>query len=233
MIPNTPYPNATPQQLQQQQRMNNPGAQRLIGGMTGPLGPNQHGLMGPGVAARGGVGGMQRYFQTPTPAPVDPYPQVPTPQGPPTSAPTVPQGPTPEEIIGLWRRSQMPREPQVPLIPRVDDSDAWRATYGRAKETAGNQARRGLDALMEMQGARGILGGGLGINEIGQNIIGPAMNQLGDVNRQLSEQSYEAEVQRQHANAGLRMNQRGQDVTQRGQDMNLLPIIRSLYNVRY
>lgn len=227
------------------------------------LGPNPS----PGIPAgstglthrtgRAGAGGMARYFMPAPPRPTvenggyrpntgQPPPQQRPAAPAPAPAPSVP----PEQIIDLWRRTLMPREAPPPLPDRIqpiapiDDSEAWRATYGRAKETAGNQSRRALDALMEMQGARGILGGGLGISEIGSNVIGPALNQLGDVNRQLAEQSYAAEVDRQRTNYQGGINQRSQDIShhgnvyqggiqQRGQDQSLLPIIRALYNVSY
>lgn len=127
-----------------------------------------------------------------------------------------PSGPT-QEMGG--QIAPLPPVDPVPDIQPIDDSAAWRATYGRAKETAGNQARRGMDALMELQGARGILSGGLGVAEIGQNIIGPAMNQLGDVNRQLAEQAYQAEVARQQTNYQGRINQRSQNYGGRGQEL--------------
>ncbi len=234
-----------------QQRNSYRQPQAMTGGLrpNQPLQFNQGGIMGGRGAPGGGSGGMQRYFSVPEgPAPATTVPNPGQPPGP--NGPAGPPGPTPEEIINLWRRNTLPREAPPPLPPRVapiapiDDSEAWRATYGRAKETAGNQARRGLDALMEMQGARGILGGGLGVGEIGSNILGPALNQLGDVNRQLAEKSYDAEVDRQKTNYQGGINQRSQDIShhqgvfggninQRGQDYNLLPIIRSLFQVKY
>ncbi len=120
------------------------------------------------------------------------------------SGPSGPSGP----MGGLI--DAMPQLPKVAPIAPIDDSEAVRAAYGRAKDTAGMQGRAAMDSLMDMQGARGIVGSGLGLNEAG-GVIAEGARQLGDVNRDIAERQVENERWRQGTNYQGEIGQRGQD----------------------
>lgn len=130
-------------------------------------------------------------------------------------------------IMQQWRSIQNPMLPREAEIPYIDDTAAAQAAYGRAKDTAGQQGRGAMDALMDVQGARGIVGSGLGVNEAG-GVIGAVNSNLADVNRERLIQAYQTELDRQTSNAGLRVTQRGQDIDQMGLNQGLL---NSIINV--
>lgn len=92
------------------------------------------------------------------------------------------------------------------------------AAYARAKDTAGNQGRAALNALMDVQGARGIVGSGIGANEAG-GVIGAANSNLSDVNREQLIQTLAANRARASEQYQGGIAQRGQDVTMRGQNI--------------
>lgn len=127
------------------------------------------------------------------------------PNAPRNTGPTAPNGP----MGGLIGAFPMPGE--VPEIPQIDDTAAVREAYARAKDTAGQQGRAAMDSLMDVQGARGIVGSGLGVNEAG-GVIAEGARQLGDFNREQAIQRVENERQRQYANYQGRINQRGQNM---------------------
>lgn len=167
--------------------------------------------------------------------------------------PQPPRTVRPETVIQTWRNNLLPR-PAAPArpapvaeIPYIDDTAAVQAAYNRAKDTAGQTGRAALNALMDVQGARGLLQGGtnsgLGINEAG-GLINAQAQMLADVNREQMIQRIENERQRQFANYQGRLNQRGQDMSfdtnifgneigMRGQDYSFLPAITSLYRLNY
>lgn len=105
--------------------------------------------------------------------------------------------------------AEQPMPAPVAPIGNIDDSEAVREAYARAKDTAGQQGRAALDALMDVQGARGIVGSGIGINEAG-GVIGEGARQLGDFNREQAIQRVENERWRQGTNYQGNINQRGQ-----------------------
>lgn len=123
-----------------------------------------------------------------------------------------PEGPMGGQI------SPLPAIPQVPEIGPIDDTAAVRGAYARAKDVAGQQGRAAMNALMEVQGGRGIVGSGLGVNEAG-GIISEGARQLGDFNREQAIQRVENERWRQGTNYQGRINQRGQDYGGRGQEL--------------
>jgi hypothetical protein len=115
--------------------------------------------------------------------------------------------------------SPLPDISYIPELQPVDDSQAAREAYARAKDTAGQQGRAAMDALMDVQGARGIVGSGIGLNEAG-GVIGEASRQLGDFNREQMIQRVENERRRREmAYQGL-INQRGQNINMRGQELD-------------
>ncbi len=104
----------------------------------------------------------------------------------------------------------------------VGGEDAARqAAFARAKDVAGSTGRAALNALMDVQGARGIVGSGLGLNEAG-GVIGEGARQLGEVGReQLIQDLANARQRAAEAYQGS-IAQRGQDVTLRGQNLQAL-----------
>lgn len=192
------YYGYAPQQQQQQQQSG-----PMSGAPTQPVNPNNTNP------------GMRAHLPPPVPN-VGQQPQVPGAQAPPPVAPI-----DVNSIMQQWRSIQNPMLPREAEIPHIDSTAAAQAAYGRAKDTAGQQGRGAMDALMDVQGARGIVGSGLGVNEAG-GIIGAVNSNLADVNRERLIQDYETELARQTSNAGLRVDQRGQDVTSQGQNNALL-----------
>ena len=134
---------------------------------------------------------------------------------PPPSAP-IPGPSQPGPMGGLI--GAMPMLPREGDIAPVEDAQATREAYARAKDTAGQHGRAALDALMDLQGARGIVGSGIGVNEAG-GVIAEGARQLGDFNREQAIQRVENERRRQEMNYQGRINQRGQDLS--WQDMEL------------
>ena len=126
---------------------------------------------------------------------------------PPQSSPTPPQSSPMGGLIGV-----MPLPPRVDGIAPVGNARATREAYARAKDTAGQQGRAALDALMDLQGARGIVGSGIGVNEAG-GVIAEGARQLGDFNREQTIQQVENERRRQEMNFQGRISQRGQDLS--------------------
>lgn len=132
---------------------------------------------------------------------------------------TGPAGPPPANGPEMGGQiAPLPVLPPVNDIGPIDDTEAVRAAYGRAKDVAGQQGRAAMNALMEVQGGRGIVGSGLGVNEAGGVIMAGA-NQLADVNREQAIQRVENERWRQGTNYQGRINQRGQDYGGRGQEL--------------
>lgn len=118
---------------------------------------------------------------------------------------------------GLMAEAQPVAEVAAP--PPVDDSAAVAAAYGRAKDVAGQQGRAALNSLMDLQGARGIQGSPLGINEAG-GVINAAASQLGDINREQLIQRVENERRRNEMIYSGLINQRSQNISQRGQELD-------------
>lgn len=132
-------------------------------------------------------------------------------QGPRTTQPT-----TTQETGGMI--GQLPNIPTIPAPERVDDTQAAAEAYARAKDVAGRQGRAAMDALMDVQGARGIVGSGLGVNEAG-GIIQEGAAQLGEFNRQQLINRIENERRRQEMIYQGGISQRGQDINQRQQEL--------------
>ena len=130
--------------------------------------------------------------------------------GPTTQAP---QAPAPGGLIG-----PLPELERIPERERVDDTQAAREAYARAKDTAGQHGRAAMDALMDVQGARGIVGSGIGVNEAG-GVIGEGARQLGEFNSQQLQQRVENERRRQEMIYQGLISQRGQDINMRNQEL--------------
>jgi len=135
---------------------------------------------------------------------------------PPTTGPRAPSPTTQQEQGGMI--GQLPPVPQIPGPERVDDTQAAAEAYARAKDVAGRQGRAAMDALMDVQGARGIVGSGLGVNEAG-GIIQEGAAQLGEFNRQQLINRIENERRRQEMIYQGGISQRGQDINQRQQEL--------------
>lgn len=162
----------------------------------------------------GGVAGFAPHVGSPTTFGINtgmaglmPPPGV----GPRTTQPTT--APETGGMIG-----QLPNIPTVPGPERVDDTQAAAEAYARAKDVAGRQGRAAMDALMDVQGARGIVGSGLGVNEAG-GIIQEGAAQLGEFNRQQLINRIENERRRQEMIYQGGISQRGQDINQRQQEL--------------
>jgi hypothetical protein len=113
------------------------------------------------------------------------------------------------------------RLPRIPEMESVDDSQAAREAYARAKDVAGSHGRAALDALMDIQGGRGIVGSGIGVNEAG-GVIAEGARQLGDFNREQAIQRVENERRRREINYQGNISQRGQDYGGRGTELQRL-----------
>lgn len=113
----------------------------------------------------------------------------------------------------------LPPTPEVANPTPVDDTQAAREAYARAKDTAGQQGRAAMDSLMDVQGARGIVGSGIGVNEAG-GVIGEGARQLGDFNSQQLQMRVDNERRRQEMIYSGLINQRGQNISLRGQELD-------------
>lgn len=129
----------------------------------------------------------------------------------PPTAPT-----TQQETGGMI--GPLPQVDRIPPHERVDDTQAAAEAYARAKDVAGRQGRAAMDALMDVQGARGIVGSGLGVNEAG-GVIQEGAAQLGEFNRQQLINRIENERRRQEMIYQGGITQRGQDINQRQQEL--------------
>ena len=133
------------------------------------------------------------------------------------AGPSGPSGPDPGPMGGLI--DQLVPLPEVQDIGIIDDEDAVRNAYARAKDTAGQHGRAAMDALNDVLGARGMVGSGIGVNEAG-GVIAEGARQLGDFNREQAIQRVENERWRQGTNYQGRINQRGQNLGQRQQELD-------------
>ncbi len=127
----------------------------------------------------------------------------------------------PQQQPGGGLIGPFPTLPRIPDMGPVDDTQAAAEAYARAKDTAGRQGRAALDALQDVQGARGIVGSGIGVNEAG-GVVGEAARQLGDFNSQQLQMRVENERRRREINYQGGINQRGQDYSGRNLEMERL-----------
>ncbi len=171
---------------------------------TGPA-PMPVGTNGMGRNIYGWVNGQPVF------TPTQNYVQFAPGEGPGTPRPQSagPSAPNPGPMGGLI--DAIPMMPREAEIPRIDDTEAVREAYARAKDTAGQQGRAAMDSLQDVLGARGMVNSGIGVNEAG-GVIAEGARQLGDFNREQAIQRVENERQRQFANYQGRIGQRGQDM---------------------
>lgn len=99
-----------------------------------------------------------------------------------------------------------------PRVTMPDTSAAQAATYGRAKDRAGQEARASLTALQEMFAERGLSGSGIAASESGKAIERSRAG-LGEVSREQAIQEAAQAARRGE------LEYQGQ-ITQRGQDIN-------------
>jgi hypothetical protein len=191
-----------------------------MGGMsyaTGPMpqatGYNQDGRASYGWGPDGPIYNPQiDYVQLPPSGPVIQSGGMPVPSNGGGGQPP----PAPGGQIGPFDRL-----PRIPDMEPVDDSQAAREAYARAKDVAGQQGRAALDALQDIQGGRGIVGSGIGVNEAG-GVIGEAARQLGDFNSQQLQMRVDNERRRREINYQGGINQRGQDYGGRNTELERL-----------
>ena len=124
--------------------------------------------------------------------------------------------------FGMSTAQPIAPAPSAPDIGPIDTSASDRATFGRAKDVAGQTGRASLDSLRAVLGETGQLGGGAesqGVRDVVENAAG----QVGEVNREQAIQGSKRAFETAQANQAAGIAQRGQNITsavaQRGQDV--------------
>ena len=113
--------------------------------------------------------------------------------------------------------------PSGPAGPAYDENAARAAAFGRAKDTAGKNARASLTALREVMAERG---GALGSNYEAAGTGAVLGESGGDVNDFIREQY----IQDLNRAAGVADREAGANVTRRGQDMGYRQSLLALLN---
>ena len=99
----------------------------------------------------------------------------------------------------------------APQVTMPDTSAANTAIYGRAKDTAGQEARASLTALNEIMAERGLLGSGIATSE-GGKAIERARGGVSEVSREQAIRDAAAANRRGELEYQGRITQRGQDI---------------------
>ena len=96
-------------------------------------------------------------------------------------------------------------------VADIDTSAADAATFGRAKDVAGQTGRASIESLRGLLGETGQLGGGYE-GQATRDIVENAAGQVGDVNREQAIQGSQRSFQTALANQQSGLAQRGQDI---------------------
>lgn len=100
---------------------------------------------------------------------------------------------------------------RIATIAPVDMTASNAATFGKAKDVAGQIGRSSLDSLRAALGETGQLGGGAEVQGA-RDVIESAAGNIGDVNRALATQNAQSALETARLNYQGGITQRGQDI---------------------